>query len=156
MSFENPEFGIKIKYPATWEKEEKQNVIEFFSPLTSSSDNIPHIIEIQTENLDENNLSLDGYIESSLKEIREANSDFRRIDYSRTILAGLPAQKIVFSFTSNDRESPTTFGHIIQCMAICTIKEKRAYVFVYYAEPAKYASSVALIQKIIDSFEIIE
>ena len=64
-----------------------------------------------------------------------------------TILTGISAYKIVFRQTEGQLPLKT--------MEVWMIKDNKAYIIEYGAEVAKYSTYLPVVQKMIDSFELI-
>jgi hypothetical protein len=78
-----------------------------------------------------------------IKHSKNKHSDFLLIELTPTIIADMPAYRLVYS------ES----GRKTLCIVI--IKENTAYHILYRAEPTKYSIYLSAVQKMIDSFEFI-
>ncbi|MCC2648289.1 MAG: PsbP-like protein [Nitrososphaeraceae archaeon] len=79
----------------------------------------------------------------NIKHSKNKYSDFLLIESTPTIIADMPAYRLVYS------ES----GRKTLCIVI--IKENTAYHILYRAEPTKYSIYLSAVQKMIDSFEFI-
>jgi eukaryotic-like serine/threonine-protein kinase len=154
LTYENPIFGIKILYPANWDKQENTSssndnstlidVVAFSPPFKNSSDIVGKLI-VQVDNVsDIKPLTLAKYANDTVGDLRQ---DFR-VSESNATLAGNPAYKIIYTGLEANVD--------LQAMMVLTIKGDRAYIISYTAEPEKYSYYLPTVQKMIDSFEILK
>jgi len=154
LTYENPIFGIKILYPANWDKQEntsssKDNstlidLVAFGPPFKNNSDIVGKLI-VQVDNIsDIKPITLANYANDTVSDLRQ---DFR-VSESNATLAGNPAYKIVYTGLEASID--------LKAMMVMTIKGDRAYIISYTAEPEKYSYYRPTVQKMIDSFEILK
>src|SRR5215207_672481 len=99
-----PEYDIKIKYPTTWHKIDKQDlkpplVVAFRSSKESRSDPFLESIGISVIPVSTDlskNLTPQKCADSTIQSFKEKNSDFVLLESTATTAAGLPAQQTVF------------------------------------------------------------
>ncbi len=136
LTYENPIFGIKILYPANWDKQEntsssKDNstlidLVAFSPPFKNNSDIVGKLI-VQVDNIsDIKPIALANYANDTVSDLRQ---DFR-VSESNATLAGNPAYKIVYTGLEASID--------LKAMMVMTIKGDRAYIISYTAEPEKY------------------
>jgi hypothetical protein len=159
LSYENTTYGIKIQYPAGygWQKAlsnqtSEDNVIHYIvafrSPLERVSDTVRETVDIIMENLPpEQNIALDAYSTLQISDLALSGTNFDLKESTPTVLAGIPAYKIVYSQTL--QQVP------LQIMQVWAIKDNKAYTLSYVAELPKYSTYLPVVQKIFDSFEFI-
>lgn len=154
LTYQNATYGIKFQYPPDWISKGSNNTISqderiptvvLLAPAKSASDDIlePSVglkIEIQDRPL--NNLSL--YVVSTLNNLKRQNPSFQVIQSNPVTFAGNNSAYKV-TFTANGQKD----------MAIFTIKDYRLYLIRYFAPVEKYSTYMLPIQKIIDSFELL-
>jgi hypothetical protein len=142
LAYQNPIFGVGIQYPADWDIDEEEGDEEVAS-FTSPSESATITIEISLGQ----NVTLDEYLNDSMGSKRSYGSGFGfKVNESTTnvTLAGnYPAYKLV---TSTD---------LTKTMQIGTIIGDKKYLISYDAPVSRYSSYLPIIQKMIDSFEII-
>jgi hypothetical protein len=157
LTYENTTYGIRIQYPAVWQKGESNQtsqdnvintIVAFRAPKDRISDTIAENVIIGVENLPpEENISLAAYSTLQIADLTQFSTDFDLEQSTPIVLAGSPAQKIVFSETV--QQIP------IKTMQVWTIKDNKAYIITFAGEAAKYSDYLPTIQKMIDSFEFI-
>jgi hypothetical protein len=159
LPYENTTYGIKIQYPAgygwqiglaiqTSEDNVYNFIVAFRSPLDRVSDTVAETVNIAMENLPpEENVTLDAYSTLQISDLTLSGTNFDLKESAPTILAGIPAYKIVFSETL--QQVP------IQVMQVWAIKDNKAYVLTFTAEAPKYSTYLPVVQKMIDSFGLI-
>ena len=159
LRYENTTYGIKIQYPAgygwqlslsnqTSEDNVYNYIVAFRSPRDRVSDSVIETVNIAMENLPpEENITLDAYSTIQISDLTQSATNFDLKESTPTILAGIPAYKIVYSEIL--QQAP------LQVMQVWAIKDNKAYVLTYIAEAPKYSTYLPVVQKMIDSFEII-
>ncbi len=154
LTYENPIFGIKILYPANWDKQENSSssndnstfidLVAFSPPFKNNSDIVGKLI-VQVDNIsDIKPITLAKYANDTVSDLRQ---DFK-VSPSNATLAGNPAYKFVYAGLEASVD--------LKAMMVLTIKGDRAYIISYTAEPEKYSYYLPTVQKMIDSFEILK
>jgi len=153
LTYENLSFGIKILYPANWDKQENTSSssnnstlydIVTFSPPLKNSSNIIGKLAIKVDNIsDIKPTTLANYSDAIISDLKQ---DFR-VTESNATLAGNPAYKVVYTGLEESVD--------LQAMLVLAIKGDRVYMISYTAEPEKYSYYLPTVQKMIDSFEIL-
>jgi eukaryotic-like serine/threonine-protein kinase len=174
LEYENPSYGITIKYPTDWNKIEpvtfkgdhNKAVVEFKSPSEKPLQNDLATIHISVHNLpphnmldqfttffdksDSQKILLRGFILSyftSLLTKKLPDFDFIKSESDeKTTLADNPAQKIVYQYRDEQ--------DIIKAMEVLTVKGDKGFIISYTAEASKYSDFIPIIKKMMDSFEI--
>jgi hypothetical protein len=174
LEYENPSYGITIKYPTNWNKIEpvtfkgdhNKAVVEFKSPSEKPLQNDLATIHISVHNLpphnmldqfttffdksDSQKILLRGFILSyftSLLTKKLPDFDFIKSESDeKTTLADNPAQKIVYQYRDEQ--------NIIKAMEVLTVKGDKGFIISYTAEASKYSDFIPIIKKMMDSFEI--
>lgn len=155
LVYSNPNHGIRIDYPANWKLDEHPYTDKFIALLTSTlknnSDVSPATFTVSVETL-KKNVSLDNYTNANLAKAKQSLPRFQVIDSNATILAGIPAHKIVYTFVSPDPAIQIPF----KSMNIWTIKQGKAYNISYTQARSQYNKYLEVIEHMINSFRIIK
>ncbi|MFO5476243.1 MAG: protein kinase domain-containing protein, partial [Dolichospermum sp.] len=119
--YENSQYGIKIKYPKTWERQDLENpitaeVVTFISPKQSDKDNFQEKVTIS---VDKFSGTLDDLQKSSIQEINNTVSGAKILDKSVTTLANKEASQLVFTGKNGQ--------DILKNMQVVTLKGDKAY-----------------------------
>ena len=160
VTYENPTYGIKIRYPADWQKTEHLSTnrfwVSFTSPVKNNDANtFPATVSVSVEGLNHSisAASTSEFVAGILDSAKQFLSDFQIIESNPNANAtGTSAYKIVYSFLSQD---PAVQAHF-QSMNIWNVKDKKAYSISYTELKSLYATYLPIVQKMIDSFEIIK
>jgi hypothetical protein len=154
LTYENLSFGIRILYPANWDKQENTSSssnnstlydIVTFSPPLKNSSNIIGKLAVKVDNIsDIKPTTLANYADAIISDLKQ---DFR-VTESNATLAGNPAYKVVYTGLEESVD--------LQAMLVMAIKGDRVYMISYTAEPEKYSYYLPTVQKMIDSFEILK
>jgi hypothetical protein len=159
LPYENATYGIKIQYPAgygwqigfanqTSEDNVYNYIVAFRSPLDRVSDTVVETVNIAMENLPPGeNITLDAYSTFQISDLTLSGTNFDLRESTPTVLAGIPAYKIVYSETL--QQVP------LQVMQVWAIKDNKVYTISFAAEVSKYSTYLPTVQKMIDSFEFI-
>ncbi|NMG09004.1 serine/threonine-protein kinase [Brasilonema sp. UFV-L1] len=149
-TYENPSYGIKIKYPQSWKMQQigdplTGDVVKFWSISTSSSKKMTAEVNINIENLKEPT-SLAEYTNSSVNEITQFLTNARILDSYSTKLSNLPAHEVIYSGKEE--------GFNIKRMAVWTLKNNKVYIITYTAEESQYEKFLKIAHIMINSLEI--
>jgi hypothetical protein len=159
LTYQSHTYGFKIQYPSNWEKlefaqgieEEHRNIaVNFLSPTgEGASDTFREYLIIEVGNLTSHDESSDQYAAIQIN-LRKALPNFNLVESTPTsVSGGNPAHKIIYTYSN-------PIVGITKVMDILTIKSDKLYVLSYNADAVKYSRYLPIIQKVIDSFQIIE
>ena len=84
-----------------------------------------------------------------IENLTQSYPDFDLIESSATTLAGNPAHKIEFTATDDKEEKR-------KAIQIWTLKDDKAYLFMYKADPKNYSAYIQAVQSMLQSFKIVE
>ena len=153
--YTNPDHRIRIDYPSNWKLDEHPYANKFIAYISSilknSSDVFPATITVSVETL-KKNISLDNYTNANLAQAKQSLPRFQLIDSNATIMAGIPAHKIVYTFASPDPNVQVPF----KSLNIWTIKHDKAYNISYTQTRSQYMKYLGVIEHMINSFRIIK
>jgi hypothetical protein len=158
LTYENPTHGIRIRYPADWQKTEHPSGnsfwVDFKSPSKSEANTFPAIVSISVKGLnDSTSTATRDYVSGVINKAKQSLPDFQIIEPNHdTNITGTSASKIVYSFLSQD---PVVQAHFLS-MNIWGIKDKKVYGISYTEIKSLYATYLPTVQKMIDSFEVIK
>jgi eukaryotic-like serine/threonine-protein kinase len=182
LTYKNFVFGILIQYPSTWEKVEPEDVnvrrfgddssdkqiVEFKSPLDRTSDKYQVGLSISVHNLRHSDLAnlfriLDKNQNTPLKSFtlthlttlstKLPGFEFIKPESTDITLANSnnPAHEIVYTYRAEPQSST-----VIKGMDAMTIRDDKGYIIRYSAAPANYSRYLPIVQKMMDSFNIIK
>lgn len=136
-------YPIHIQYPSSWEKSPDAKV--FLSPQAWSDDIFRENINITTEIVSfTNDISLDKYIEVSIRNIKKAIADMTMNANEYYTIAGQPGRMISYIGSYDQYD--------LQWMQVMTIKDGMAYIITYTAEIKNYKEYLPTAKKIIETF----
>lgn len=152
LTYENPTYGIGIKYPQDWTKKERTTegtkAVAFLSPKKDDSEMSQVGLEIFVLDMP-TQVTLDEYTQSvvntQITDCEMPNCNI--IDSGDTTLANNLAYKLI--------RTTETSQHKLTSMSIWTIKDNKLYSLMYTAESAEYSKYLDTVNEMIDSFEII-
>jgi len=150
-TYENTEKGISIEYPDTWNKYENPQQVPGVLVLFST----PSAEPTKTGNLMISVLIIDPMTMDWFKQahienlsIQPAYSDFNIIYEDSAVLSGLPAYKIIFTFTQE--------GYTWRQLEIWTIKDNTLYLLIHQSDQANHNKFTDIIDQMIESFKIVD
>lgn len=146
--YENSKYGITIKYPKTWERQDLENpitaeIVTFISPKQSNTDNFQEKVTIS---VDKFSGTLDDLQKSNIKEINNTVSGAKIVDKSLITLANKEASKLVFTGKNGQ--------DILKNMQVVTLKGDKAYTITYTAKIDDYNQFVETAETMINSLQI--
>jgi len=147
--YENPAFGIRIKYPSNWTKSEGEmgTVVIFLSEFEDIKDTYRENLNITFQNLSAQPITLHEYSLMILNQLKLAITKFKIVEQiSNSTLANNPANKLIFTYIQGKWK--------LKSMQIWTIKNTLAYLITYVAEIKKFKKFMEIAKEMIDSFEI--
>ena len=150
LTYENPEIGISILYPSDWEKlANLDNFVTFTAPPETDTRIYPAAIGIKGQELSSQNIPLQEITKVQMSDLKKSNPDLEVLESTSTSIAGKPAHKIVFSAIDNEKVER-------KAMQVWTVIGNKAFLITYKAEPDKYSSYLPTIERMIDSFKVID
>ena len=143
LTYENPDYGVKIKYPSNWQQTETEDlIVAFLSPKTDASDAIQENLGLTMNDLAGQGLTLQKYDEIAIEQLKQTFPDIKIIESGSTVLSNIPAYKVVFTASN------------LKFMQVWTIKDDLAYVWSFASTESSYSDYLGTIQTMLDSFEI--
>ncbi len=145
LSYESSAYGVRIKYPQDWTKQEgvKGTVVTFVATKESVSAT-QESLAITVQDLPSSSIPLSAYTQLIISRLGQTITDFNLIESGATTLAGSSAHKVVYTGKQGQ--------HNIEILRIWTIINKQAYMITYVAESNRYFDFFGIIQQMIDSF----
>ena len=84
-----------------------------------------------------------------MSDLKKSNPDLNVLESTPTTIAGKPAHKIVFSAIDNEEVER-------KAMQVWTAIGNKAVLITYKADPDRFSSYLPTIERMIDSFKVIE
>ena len=159
-TFQSAAYRIKVLYPSNWEKEENVgssgsvadkliDIVRFSPPFeNSNSDKSAENLDVKVDDIsDIKPISVAKYANDTIEDLKK---DFKILSEDRNATVGNnnPSYKVEYTGTEQDVN--------LNAMIIFTIKGDNAYIISYMAEPSRYSSDLPVIQKMLDSIEIVK
>jgi hypothetical protein len=146
-----PEYGMKINYPATWYRGNKEDlkgtlVAAFRSFKESRSDPFLETVGISIIPIDtkvSKNITPQMCADSTIQSFKKKNSNFVLLESIATTVSGLPAQQAVFISGGK------------KFLYVFTPKADKVYLIIYMSTPEKYLKFLSVVEQMIASFEFI-
>ena len=154
LTYDNPALGIRLLYPADWEKRDLKDIARSFGQEIGVAFNSP--LENEFDMFSENlfvggsvgeNISLAEFTTSTINSLEES-ADIDIANSSSTTLAGIPAYTVKYFF------SKPVIPVDLLVMQIWTVKNDKLYSIVFTAQSDKFDDYEPIIQRMINSLEI--
>ncbi|MBH8562340.1 protein kinase [Nostoc sp. CENA67] len=148
LNYENSNYGIKIKYPEDWARQDipnpiTQELVTFLSPKQSDTDQFQEQLTISVEDFSN---TLDESKNLFIQEIKNTVSESKILDASETTLANKRANQLIF--TGKDGEKT------LKNLQVWTLMDNKIYIITYTAAIDDYDRFLQTAEKMIKSFEI--
>jgi hypothetical protein len=146
-TYENPLFGFRIQYPASWEKFEQgipdPGVVQFVLLPEGTSDRRAIVASLYAD-YHSDPRSLKQSIDDFINTLKEFNPLDKLVESNTTILGGMPAHKIVH----------ISQGQLqTQTVHIRTIVGDKVYYMNLVSSPSNFQEYSTILEKMIHSFE---
>ncbi len=152
LTYQNPDFGIKLQYPSNWTKQEDNLFLHTIAAFQLIHQNIFDFTNTSLAEVDLRVYNAPQNETFTKLDIGQINTQGQAIighyKNATTTLGGLPALKII----------NYSFGDVSQKeMQVWTfIPSKHVLVeLIYIAQPSKYSLYLPIVQRMIDSVELI-
>jgi serine/threonine-protein kinase len=144
-------YGISIQRPKTWQPEERPdritgNVVKFISPLVNDSDKYSENVNLVVQNLSENRSTLEQFTPFRLDVIKKSSPKIKVIQEGQQKLANREAYQVTYTLEED--------GMSLERLQIWTVKERKAYILTYTAQPNQYSQYLPTVKQMINSFRI--
>ena len=154
VAYKNPILGIQILHPISWKPIENVtsngHIVEFMPAVENEHQQLMPFVTLSIENISSKNSDLKSLTNQNLQ-IAKGLPVFHMINSSSLVLSGVPAHKIIYTFSSLV-PMPSEF----QSMNIWTIKGNTAYTISYSEAKSEYLKHLPAIEKIVRSFVIVK
>ncbi len=146
--YNNAEFNLNINYPSDWEVQENfmGTVAIFLSPQESPTDQFRENLNIVTQDLTQQPMTLDEYFETSIAQIKQLMTDFQQVSSEKVNFLNEEAYSIIYTATQGSFK--------VKIMQYLYIKDNTAYVVTYSAEEENYNQYISIIEQMLNSFRI--
>ncbi len=151
--YNNAIYGITLKYPQTWKKDESVkpdritgDLAQFVSPSSKNSDASQGKIRLIVQELPEDIKTLEQFNSFYVDEIKQSFQNAKIIEENKSKLSNLDARQVV--------DTGSNEGRNVKRFHVFTVKNSKAYIITYTADAAKYPNYYSTVQKIISSVEI--
>jgi len=146
-TYENPQYGISIKYPDTWHKQEEllPNTVVVFAIESGQLKIFNGSLSIAVA--DVGSMSMEAFKDSHIENISLLYTDINISYVNSTTLAGSSAYKLICTYEQG--------VYTIKQMETWTIKNNRLYFLAYIIYEQYYDNYIDTIEQMINSFKII-
>jgi hypothetical protein len=160
LTYNNSKLNFSIQYPSTWVLSENKfppelanisSTIEIKSPFEGSQDLLQEEFLISINKLQEN-ITFDDYVDNALNEFKSEYRNFQLISNNLTMIDDHNGRKLSYSYIAG--VDPVSIKLIMNHTIISD--GNKVYVLSFGTPPDKYYEYVSIINKMVNSFKILE
>ena len=160
LTYNNSKFNFSIQYPSTWVLTENKfhpelanisSTIEIKSPFEGSQDLLQEEFLISINKLQEN-ITFDDYVDNALNEFKSEYRNFQLISNNLTMIDNHNGRKLSYSYIAG--VDPVSIKLIMNHTIISD--GNKVYVLSFGTPPDKYYEYLSIINKMVNSFKILE
>ena len=152
VPYRNPNLGIQIIHPISWKPVEnittRGHTVEFMPAVENEHQQLMPFVTLSIEKTGDKIGNLKSLTDQNLQ-IAKSMPGFHMINSSDIELSGIPAHKIIYTFTS-----PVPIPAGFQSMNIWTIKGNTVYTISYSEAKSEFVKHLPTIEKMVQSFAI--
>jgi hypothetical protein len=159
-NYTNSKFNFSIQYPSAWNLTENKlhpevantsSTIEITSPFEGSKDLLQEKFLININKLQEN-ITFNEYVDNALNEFKNEYRDFKLISNNSTIIDNHNGRKLSYSYLAGI--APLSIKLIMNHNIISD--GNKVYVLTFGTPPDKYYEYLSIVQKMVNSFKILD
>ncbi|MDW3611825.1 MAG: PsbP-related protein [Nitrososphaeraceae archaeon] len=160
LTYNNSKLNFSIQYPSTWVLTENKfhpelanisSTIEIKSPFEGSQDLLQEEFLISINKLQEN-ITFDDYVDNALNGFKNEYRDFQLISNNSTMIDNHNGRKLSYSYIAG--VDPVSIKLIMNHTIISD--GNKVYVLSFGTPPDKYYEYLSIINKMVNSFKILE
>jgi hypothetical protein len=160
VTYNNSKLNFSIQYPSTWVLTENKfhpelanisSTIEIKSPFEGSQDLLQEEFLISINKLQEN-ITFDDYVDNALNEFKSEYRNFQLISNNLTMIDNHNGRKLSYSYIAG--VDPVSIKLIMNHTIISD--GNKVYVLSFGTPPDKYYEYLSIINKMVNSFKILE
>lgn len=160
LTYNNSKLNFSIQYPSTWVLSENKfhpelanisRTIEIKSPFEGSQDLLQEEFLISINKLQEN-ITFDDYVDNALNEFKSEYRNFQLISNNLTMIDNHNGRKLSYSYIAG--VDPVSIKLIMNHTIISD--GNKVYVLSFGTPPDKYYEYLSIINKMVNSFKILE
>lgn len=160
LTYNNSKLNFSIQYPSTWVLSENKfhpelanisRTIEIKSPFEGSQDLLQEEFLISINKLQEN-ITFDDYVDNALNEFKSEYRNFQLISNNLTMIDDHNGRKLSYSYIAG--VDPVSIKLIMNHTIISD--GNKVYVLSFGTPPDKYYEYLSIINKMVNSFKILE
>ena len=160
LTYNNSKLNFSIQYPSTWVLTENKfhpelanisSTIEIKSPFEGSQDLLQEEFLISINKLQEN-ITFDDYVDNALNEFKNEYRNFQLISNNSTMIDNHNGRKLSYSYIAG--LDPLSIKLIMNHTIISD--GNKVYVLSFGTPPDKYYEYLSIINKMVNSFKILE
>jgi hypothetical protein len=160
LTYNNSKLNFSIQYPSTWVLTENKfhpelanisSTIEIKSPFEGSQDLLQEEFLISINKLQEN-ITFDDYVDNALNEFKNEYRNFQLISNNSTMIDNHNGRKLSYSYIAG--VDPLSIKLIMNHTIISD--GNKVYVLSFGTPPDKYYEYLSIMNKMVNSFKILE
>jgi eukaryotic-like serine/threonine-protein kinase len=151
LTYENSTLGIKMQYPSSWTKQTAGHGVTFVLLSNGEKNSEQFMAKLNATSITgfPPNVPLKALADRVVDGYKHFLRNFKIESYANTTVVGNNGIKILYTYTDSKNNG-------FKATDIALIKDDRLYVIQYYVEASKYQIYLPILQKMIDSFQMIK
>jgi eukaryotic-like serine/threonine-protein kinase len=151
LTYENSTLGIKMQYPSSWTKQTAGHGATFVLLSNGEKNSEQFMAKLNATSITgfPPNVPLKALADRVVDGYKHFLRNFKIESYANTTVVGNNGIKILYTYTDSKNNG-------FKATDIALIKDDRLYVIQYYVEASKYQIYLPILQKMIDSFQMIK
>jgi hypothetical protein len=151
LTYVNSTYGIRLEYPSNWINFTDSSGTITFLPVPENNSGPRYLVGVNVLDLPSYFSSTINIVNFILDSYKKTLNNFELIESTQANLANNSAQKIIYTYTLG-----SAYNIPVKAMEILTTKYDKAYIVSFATEASQYSSHISIVQKVINSFEIID
>ncbi|MEA3420909.1 MAG: PsbP-related protein [Acidobacteriota bacterium] len=146
FTYENAQYGVRIKYPDNWTKNENyvaNSIVTFFP---DSNDTLKGRFSVPVLELEES-MDMEWFKQAHIENLSLILTDFNITYNASTTLAGFSGYTLIFTFRQGT--------YTLKQRKIWTIENNTLYLLTYSVDQNLYSDYVSVVEQMVNSFEIL-
>ena len=150
LVYENAAAGVRMNYPADWEKTENMGnlLVGFTAAKEDANDNFQENLNVAVQTTDETGFTPEDYAGAIAGNLKTQTPDFNLVESVGVTLVNVPAHKIVYTAKNSNQVS-------LKVMMVLTLKDGKVYIATFAATEEKFAKYLPEAMIVINSLESI-
>lgn len=147
LNYSDTALKFSIKYPETWTKQSNPNIMVFLSPKENVMDMFQENVNVILQDLSRQLMTMEQYTGVTKKQVSDNFGAASILSLKDVTIAGQPAKELLYNMNYQGKKLK-----VKQCWII---KNNKAYLLTYTAEPEQYNKYKNIAVEMTNSFKLL-